>query len=165
MQTNSGKSPVHPFMNSSVLHALSMSVTETLKIMAKTEAKIGKAYVEKNWKSPTAISAVVALRSPPYQGQVRFHFTDATIALLCKAILAEDVDPESAQALDCAGEFSNMFFSFSKTKLNEIGYNFKLSIPLPFRSAETPEVISDFSHVIIPFQVHQETCFIQIVVL
>lgn len=152
-------------MNSSVLLSLSGSVAETLKVMAQAVTKFDKAFVEKNWKSPTDISVVVVLDSPPNKGQIRFHFTGDVMVSLGKRILFEDIRPDSQEALDCSGELSNMFYGFAKAKLNEMGYNFKLSIPEPRKTKNLPELNSKFSNVILPFRIMNQTCYIQIVVL
>lgn len=165
MEVKAGKSLIHPFMNSTVLISLSDSVVETLRVMVQATTKIEKAFVEKNWQSPTDISVTLDLQSPPDKGQIRFHFTGEVLVVFCKRMLFEDVGPDSREALDCSGELSNMFFGFAKAKLNENGFNFKLSIPEPRKTRDLPVIESKISNVIIPFKVMNETCFIQIVVL
>ncbi len=152
-------------MNSSVLLCLSGSVVETIRVMAQAATKFERAFVEKNWQSPTDVSVIVDLQSAPDKGQIRFHFTGEVLVAFCKKMLFEDVGPESQEALDCSGELSNMFFGFAKAKLNDSGYNFKLSIPEPRKTKNLPALNSKVSNVIIPFKVMNETCYIQIVVL
>lgn len=152
-------------MNSSVILTLTGSVSETIKVMAQAATKFDKAFVEKNWQSPSDVSVVVDLDSPPNRGQIRFHFSGRVLTEFCKRMLSENVEPDSREILDCSGELSNMFFGFAKAKLNESGYNFKLSIPKPFNKGSLPVITSNHSNVILPFKVLNETCYIQIVVL
>lgn len=124
-----------------------------------------KAFVEKSWNPPTDISVFVDLASPPNSGQIRFHFPDNVLVSICKKMLNEDVSPGSPEVLDCAGELSNMFYGFAKSKLNEDGYSFKLSLPQPTKTEKLPDPNSSYSYIIIPFKVLDETCFIQIIIL
>ena len=165
MEINAGRKQTHPLMNSAVLLSLSGSVVETIRVMAQAATKFDRAFVEKNWQSPTDVSVIVDLQSPPDRGQIRFHFTGEVLVAFCKKMLFEDVGPDSQEALDCSGELSNMFYGFAKAKLNDKGFNFNLSIPEPRKTKNLPELNSKVSNVIIPFRVMNETCYIQIVVL
>ena len=158
-------SSLHPFMNSEVIVNISNGVIETLKTMAQVSGLFEKSYVERNWKAPTEVSVYIALESPPCYGQVRFHFSKNVIKQLHKKMMNEEVAPDSNEIIDCIGELSNMCYGYAKAKLNRQGYQLRMALPHPGKTEDLPPLISKHPHIIIPFKVFNEICFIEIVIL
>lgn len=158
-------SQLHPFLNSAVIANLSNGVIETLQTMAKVAGIFEKSFVEKNWKSPTDVSVYLNLESPPSHGQVRFHFPRKALVQLCKIMLNEEVAHDSQVVVDCLGEISNICYGYAKVKLNSQGYSLKMALPYPCKTEELPEALSAYPHIVIPFKVLEETCYIQVIIL
>lgn len=161
----SPSSSLHPLMNSEVIENISNGVELTLKAMAQVSGLFEKSYVEKNWKAPTEVSVYIELDSPPCCGQVRFHFSRNVLRQLHKLIMNEDVSADSDEVLDCVGEISNICYGYAKSKLNLQGYRLQMALPHPSKTEDLPQVISEHPHIIIPFRVLNETCFVEIVIL
>lgn len=152
-------------MNSEVIVNISNGVVVTLKTMAQVSGLFEKAYVERDWKAPTEVSVYIELDSPPCYGQVRFHFTRNVLQQLHKLMMNEDVAADSSEIIDCIGELSNICYGYAKSKLNLQGYRLQMALPHPGRTEDLPQVVSKHPHIIIPFKVLTQTCFIEIVIL
>src|SRR4051812_23046865 len=98
----------HPFLNREVILSFSNGVTETLNSMAGVASTFEKGYVEKNWKAQGEISVFLDLQSPPFTGQIRFHFSKEALVQLYKKMVDENATPNSSEVVDCLGEISNM---------------------------------------------------------
>lgn len=158
-------SQLHPFLNSAVIVNLSNGVVETLKTMAHVASIFEKAFVEKSWKAQGEISVYLNLESPPCYGQVRFHFSRKVLADICKNMIKEEVALDSPDLVDCLGEISNVCYGFAKAKLNSQGYSLKMELPHASKTEDMPPVESKYPHIIIPFKVLNETCYIEIIIL
>lgn len=158
-------SSLHPFMNSAVIINISNGVVETLQTMAQISSLFEKSFVEKKWKSPSEISVYIDLESPPYSGQVRFHFSRKVLADLCKIMMNEEIAPDSPEVIDCLGELANICYGYAKAKLNAQGYSLRMSLPRPSKTEDLPPAVSAYPHIIIPFKVLDDTCYIEIVIL
>lgn len=163
MSTAPKIAPQHPFLNSEVILNFSNGVAETLQTMAGVSISFDKGFVEKNWKAKNDISVYLDLKSPPYTGQIRFHFNKVVLVTLFEKMLGQTVAPDSNELLDCLGEISNMCYGYSKAKLNEKGFALQMSIPRPSATKDLPEVFSRHPHIVIPFKVLEEQCHIQII--
>lgn len=155
----------HPFLNSAIVTNLANGVVTTLHAMAKVTSIFEKTFVEKNWKAPGEVSVFIDLQSPPSFGQVRFHFSRKVLAQLYKNMMNEEIDLDSDDLADCLGEISNVCYGYTKGELNKQGYALKMALPNPGKTVDLPELISHYPHIIIPFTVCEETCYIQIVIL
>lgn len=164
MSTAPKISQEHPFLNREVIMNFSNGVAETLQIMAGVGSTFDKGYVEKNWKAQNEISVFLDLKSEPYTGQIRFHFSRSVLAKLFEKMLGQTVDPNSQEVLDCLGEISNMCYGYAKAKLNEKGFQLKMTIPHPVPTEDLPEVVTQHPHIIIPFKVFDQACHIQIII-
>lgn len=154
----------HPFLNRDVIMNFSNGVAETLQTMAGVASTFEKGFVEKNWKPKNDISVYLDLKSEPYTGQIRFHFSRVVLAELFEKMLGQSIDPNSREVLDCLGEISNMCYGYAKAKLNGLGFSLKMTIPHPSVTQDLPEVFSRHPHIIIPFKVFDQPCFIQIII-
>lgn len=157
-------SPEHPFLNREVILNLSNGVIETLQTMAGVESHFEKAFVEKNWKPAGEYSVYLNLESEQYTGQIAFHFSKQALASLYEKMLGTKIDPESAEIVDCMGELSNMCYGYAKGKLNEKGFALKMTLPHPGKTKDLPNVVSQHPHIVIPFKIFTENCFIQVVI-
>lgn len=154
----------HPFLDRDVILNFSNGVAETLQIMAGVGSVFEKGFVEKNWKAQNDISVFLDLKSEPYTGQIRFHFNKFVLAKLFEKMLGQTINPDSREVLDCLGEISNMCYGYAKAKLNEKGFQLKMTIPHPSPTENLPEVFSRHPHIIIPFKVFDQQCHIQIII-
>jgi|GEM_PF-3303745 len=154
----------HPFLNREVILNFSNGVAETLQTMAGFTISFEKGFVEKNWKAKNDISVYLDLKSPPYTGQIRFHFNKTVLVALFEKMLGQTVDPNSNEILDCLGEISNMCYGYAKAKLNEKGFALQMTIPHPSATTDLPEVFSRHPHIVIPFKVLEQACQIQIII-
>lgn len=158
---------LHPFLNSAVILDISNGLVETAKILVQADCVCEKAFVEKNWKSPTSYSVYLDIESPPYRGQILFHFTTKTVVELCKKIVTtnkENSAPEE-ELLDCVGELSNQAYGIAKSKLNIDGCSFKMTTPHPIKTEKIAVLESKFPSIVVPFKLFGELCYIQPVLL
>lgn len=154
----------HPFLDSEVMKNLSSGVDETLQMMASVSSIFEKAFAEKNWKPPADVSVYLEVQSPPSFGQIRFHFSRKALNEIYKNMMNEEAT-DLKQIVDCVGEVSNVSYGYAKSKLNREGYSLGMALPRPGKTEDLPDVKSDYPHLIIPFKVFNETCYIQIVIL
>lgn len=164
MSTAPKISQEHPFLNREVILNFSNGVVETLQTMAGVSSSFEKAFVEKNWKAKNDVSVYLDLKSEPYTGQIRFHFSKYALATLFEKMAGQKIEPDSPEIVDCLGEISNMCYGYAKAKLNEKGFTLKMTTPHPGKTSELPDVISPHPHIVIPFKVCDQLCHIQIVI-
>lgn len=157
---------LHPFLNSSVILDISNGMFETTEAMARVVCVCEKSFVENKWKSPTTYSVCLDIESPPYRGQILFHFSAKSLREFYKAIveIAGEV-PTTADLLDCLGEVSNQAYGLAKGKLNADGYSFKMSMPKPVLTEQLVIPDSKFPSIVVPFKLFEELCYIQLVLL
>lgn len=155
----------HPFLEHEVMINLSNGVDETLQMMASVASIFEKAFIEENWKPPADVSVYLEVQSPPSFGQIRFHFSRKALNELYKRMMNEEAAPDLKQIVDCVGEVSNVCYGYAKSKLNREGYSLGMALPRPGKTEDLPHVESKHPHMIIPFKVFNETCYIQIVIL
>ena len=154
----------HPFSSSNVLTSLTCGVDETLKIMAKAAVLFEKSFTEINWRSPTDISVYLEIQSLPSLGQIRFHFTSNVLGEVYKQMMGEEEAADMPLLIDCLGELANVCYGNVKSKLNSQGYALKMSLPHASKTADLPDILTRFPHIVIPFMIFNETCYIEIVI-
>lgn len=157
---------LHPFLNSSVILDISNGIFETTETMAKVICVCEKSFVENKWKSPTTFSVRLVIESPPYHGQILFHFSEKSLAAIYKVLVnIEGEIPTSEDLLDCLGEVSNQAYGVAKGKLNEDGYSFQMTLPQPVLTSDLVVPDSKYPSIVVPFKVYDELCYIQLVLL
>jgi chemotaxis protein CheX len=155
----------HPFMDSSVILNLANGINTTLKTMTDLVATFDKPFVGENWKSPTEFSVILELSVDPFKGILLFHFDKTVAQSIIEKLTGSAIDSvNNTEILDGIGEVSNMFYGTAKTKLNEIGFKLKMSVPKPLVTSELPAPVGDFKNMIIPFKILNKSCFVEIVV-
>ena len=154
----------HPFLNAEIIKSFTSGITETLHIMASEKGVFKKPFIHKDWKAKTDICVCLDLESGNYVGQIRFHFSKNVLAKLYFKMLNENINPESSEILDCAGEFSNMCYGNAKTMLNEKGFLLQLTLPNPCKTEDLADWGSPYPQIIIPYLIFNEECSIQIVI-
>ena len=134
--------------------------------MAQVACVCEKSFVENKWKSPTSYSVFLDIESPPYRGQILFHFSEKPLIEIYKAMLGIEGDvPSEAELLDCLGELSNQAYGVAKGKLNIDGYSFKMTMPHPLRTEKIVVLESKYPSIVVPFKLFSELCYIQLVLL
>lgn len=155
----------HPFMDSTIILNLANGINTTLKIMTDLVANFDKPFVGQNWVPTTEFSVFLDLSVDPFKGQILFHFdklvAKSIIEKMTGSTLEEDKNDE---ILDGLGEVSNMFYGTAKTKLNELGFKLKMSIPHPYLTKKLPLRVSDGTVMVIPFKVLGKSCFVEVVI-
>lgn len=154
----------HPFMNREVIINLSNEMSNVLKMMAELEADFQKPFVSLDWRSPKEISVLLSLDTPNYKGTVCFHFDKKVAQKIIENMTGSAVDENSPEILDGVGEVSNMFYGAAKTKLNDIGFDLKISMPKPLWTKDLPEVIESHISMVVPLQIDGKDCFVEIIV-
>lgn len=157
-------SAVHPFLNSAVIINLSNSVMETLLTMANLGSRFEKGFIERDWISPSEISAFLELESATSCGQLRFHFTRNALTEIYRKMMDEEPSGDVGEIFDLVGEISNMCYGQAKGKLNSQGYKLNMSIPKAAETSQLPQKNSSHPNLIVPFKVLNETCYIQIII-
>lgn len=165
MNTAKKIGPSHPFMDSSVILNLANGINTTLKTMTDLVATFDKPYMGTNWKAPTEFSVILELSVDPFKGNLLFHFDKSVAQSIIEKLTGSAIDSmNSSEILDGIGEVSNMFYGTAKTKLNEIGFKLKMSVPKPCMTSDLPATVGDFKNMIIPFKILSKNCFVEIVV-
>lgn len=152
-------------LNDSVVISLSHGVEETLLAMAQVTGIFEKSFMQDNWKSPCELSVYLEIESLPAKGQIRFHFSQQVLCELYKKMMNEEAAPSLDEVVDCLGEFSNVCYGAAKSKLNRVGYSLGMALPHPGKTDDLPNVSSSYPHIVIPFKIFNEICYIQIVIL
>ena len=144
---------------------LSNGVGETLQKMANVECTFEKAFTDKTWTPPEGFSVFLDVESPPSHGQIRFHFSHKALIKLYNNIMNETSVPVESEVLDCLGEFSNVSYGVAKRKLNGDGFSLNMALPHASTSKDIPNVVSTKPKTIIPFNIFEEKCYIEVVIL
>lgn len=155
--------PEHPFMNREVILNISNGMSTTLKLMANIDAEFKTPFVDLNWSSPKEISVFLVLDTDFYKGQVLFHFDKSVAQKIIENMIGSTVDAESPEMLDGVGEISNIFYGTAKTKLKAVGFDLNMSIPKPCWTKDLPAMLNKKVGMVIPFQIENKDCFVEIV--
>lgn len=157
------KSPGHhPFMDKEVLLNLTNGVAETLKTMADMSTHFEKPFISTSWAPPNEISVFLNVESDPFRGMIYFHFLKSVAELAIEKLTGSKPTPDSPEILDGVGEISNIFYGLAKTKLNQLGFQLKLSQPHPYWTKELPPRIGNTVSLVIPFKIENQACYIEI---
>lgn len=156
---------LHPFLNSAVILDISNGMFETTETMAQVACVCEKSFVENKWKSPTTFSVLLDIESPPYRGQILFHFSEKSLKGIYNIIVGIGESPPEEDLLDCLGELSNQAYGIAKSKLNIDGYSFKMTMPNPIRTEKIAVQESKFPSIVVPFLLFNEHCYIQLILL
>lgn len=156
--------PRHPFMEGQVILNIGNGIVETLRMMAEVEATFERPFAVKNWVSPTDVSVFLRLDSGDHRGLLQFHFNKNTAKLIIDKMTDSDIALDSDELLDGVGEISNIFYGAAKTKLNQIGFNLKMTIPKACWTKNLPLSTTETTCMLIPFKVLGELCYVEIII-
>lgn len=157
------KAPAHhPFMDKEVLLNLTNGVSETLKTMADLTAHFEKPFISSSWAPPQEISVFLNVESDPFRGMIYFHFAKKMSEMVIEKLTGSAVTPDSPEVLDGVGEISNIFYGAAKTKLNQMGFQLKLTRPNPFWTKDLPPRVGAHVSLVIPFKIEEHACYIEI---
>jgi chemotaxis protein CheX len=157
--------PGHPFMDGNVIMNLANGINTTLKTMTDLVANFDKPFIGQNWKPTSEFSVFLDLGVDPFKGQIFFHFDKLVAKTIIEKMTGAALDEgNSEEILDGLGEVSNMFYGSAKTKLNELGFKLKMSIPHPSLTEKLPPRVGENTAMVIPFKVLGKNCFVEIVI-
>lgn len=156
---------LHPVLENVLMLNLSNGVDDTLRTLARATCIFERSFNAMNWNSPCEYTVYLEIKSATTSGQIRFHFTYNVLAKLYQSMVGDNNQPSSNDAIDVLGEISNVCYGIAKGKLNREGYSLGMALPHPGKSTDIPQLLSGRPNMIIPFNVFNETCYIQIVIL
>lgn len=154
--------PQHPFMDKEVLLNLTNGISQTLKTMAELTANFEKPFISAGWVPPNEISVLLNMESDPYKGMIYFHFAKFVAELTIEKMTGSKAEADSPEILDGVGEISNIFYGAAKTKLNQLGFQLKLTQPLPHWTKDLPPKVGNTISLVIPFKIEEKACYIEI---
>lgn len=120
---------VSPLLRAEVFEAFVESVEYTIRTMTtlKLTAEPPQAFF--GMQSQSDIAGVVGITSDENRGSLILSFSKSAILEIHNQVLGETETELSQSVADIVGEMSNMIYGSSKSKLNQIGYNFQMSLP------------------------------------
>lgn len=119
----------NPLLDKSIVQAFVDGVCKTLKNMAQTDVKHGKAFVEKGHSDTGDIAGLIGMVSGDIKGTITVSFTKGAALKIYENMLDEKYDDLNDEVGDSVGELTNMIYGCAKTTLNEKGYEFEMAIP------------------------------------
>lgn len=155
----------HPFMDRELVLSFANGVVDVLKMMAQVDANFEKPFAAVNWKSPTELSVHLALNSDPYKGKIVFHFDKTVAQSIIEQMTGSEVSPSLEEILDGVGEISNMFYGAAKTKLNMVGFQLAMTLPVPVLTKNLPVYVTDTTSMVIPFRILEKLCYVEIIIV
>lgn len=155
----------HTILENELMLNLSSGVDETLRTMAQVSSIFEPSFSGINWVAPCEYSVYLDISSPPTVGQIRLHFSFNALVGLYKGMIGDTNPPDIKEVIDILGEISNVSYGLAKGKLNREGYSLGMSLPHPGKTSDLPLLESERPSMIIPFNVFNETCYIQLVIL
>ncbi len=153
----------HPFFDSDVFEGFSTGIEKTLKQMAEIDIDFDPTFETLDWKPPTEYSVFLNVESEPHRGQIRFHFERKTTLEIIKKLTGLELDSDE-DIIDGLGEIANMFYGTTKTKLNNMGFKFKMSLPQPYLTKNLPDFQNSQRNVILPINIFNEKFYAEIIV-
>ncbi len=156
---------IHPVLENTLMLNLSNGIDESLREMAHATCIFERSFNAINWKNPCEYSVFLEIKSGNIAGQIRFHFSYKALAGVFHGMIGGTAPPAIAEIVDVLGELSNVCYGIAKGKLNREGYSLGMSLPRAGKSTDLPSLESGRPNMIIPFNVFNETCYIQIVIL
>ncbi|MEW6536719.1 MAG: chemotaxis protein CheX [Candidatus Auribacterota bacterium] len=111
---------INPFINAT-LNALST--------MASTSPAIGKVYLKGTEKMRCEISGTIGVAGDA-TGSVTINFPREVVLRVVSNMLGMDVDDINDDVKDAVGEIANMIAGGAKGELTQMGFNFKIALPV-----------------------------------
>lgn len=105
------------------------AMSNVLSTMAQMDIQVGKPCIKADTYALGPVSSMMDMVSSKARGSLAITFTESVIQDLGRRMLEEEIHGTSDMAENLAGEITNMVVGGAKSSLEQLGYDFDMSIP------------------------------------
>lgn len=154
----------NPFLDREIIFSIADGILDTLKLISNCKSNYDQPFSGDEWTPTTDISVNINIESSPHTGQFRFHFPKKLIHFLIEHVSFSKIEGKDIELLDGVGEITNIFYGAAKTRLNILGFKLQMTIPEPYYTNKLPALTANNSKIIIPFEINNFQCFLEIII-
>ncbi len=141
-----------PLLNQEVVKSFIEGVVKTLSMMANTQVRALDPKQIELFKIDSEVAGVVGFATEKEKGLLVISFDKKSIIKIHNNMLSENETELTPSVVDVVGELANMVYGSAKTSLNQIGYQFQMSIPTIIHGSFQLTKKSISPTVVVPFE-------------
>lgn len=105
------------------------SIINILSTMAQMTPQLGKPEIKQGCDAKGEVSGLIDMIGKQASGSIAITFTSEAALCLARRMLRTEFNQVDDMVRDLVGEMANMIAGGAKARLQEIGYDFELTIP------------------------------------
>lgn len=109
------------------------------------------------------VASVMPMKTPELIGQLCISFTQSGLSDVAKGLLGEELQEINEEALDIAGEITNMVTGVAKAKLEADGFDFDMARPVSYAAEEIARLnLKGSPRIVVPFEMENGKIFVDL---